>query len=175
LNLGCGPTKVKGFINIDSDAEHKPDKVLILGKDKLPFETETVSEVWCNHTLEHIEKHRHDDIFIEIHRVCKFDAHVYLSFPDVYECAKRFKENHKGDRDFWEKTIYGRVRSKWDRHVCAIDRALLAAHLMTLGFYIKYCGIESEIEPYNSLIVAIKLSAIMTRESVFKREIFDAR
>ena len=175
LNLGCGPTKLKGFVNIDADESLKPDKVLTLGKDKFPFEPETVSEVWCNHTLEHIEKHLHDDIYLEIHRICKFGAKVYLSFPNVYECAKRWKDNYKGDREFWEKTIFGRVMSEWDRHVCAIDRDLLAARLIRIGFNINYCGVESGIEPYNSLVVAEKARAIQTRESVFKREIFDAR
>lgn len=175
MNLGCGPTKIKGFTNIDADKDHKPDLVLVLGKDPFPFNDSTVEEVWCNHTLEHIEKVKHEHIILEIHRVCKMGSLVYLTFPDFAKCSENWITNHKGDRVFWEKTIFGRGMSKWDRHVCLIDRDQFAATLTTFGFEIIYCGIECEMEPYNSLIVAKKAQEIITREEVLRREIFDAR
>lgn len=81
LNLGCGPKKKQkeGYINIDKKEWVKPDQVVDFELAKLPFDTNSVDEIYTSHLLEHIEN------FIpfmeEIYRVCKPNAKVEIHAP----------------------------------------------------------------------------------------------
>ena len=174
LNLGCGHNKVDGFINVDADKDVEPDLILSLGDFNLPFENESVDEIWCSHTLEHIEKSKHDGLLVEINRVCIPGAIVYFSYPEFLACVQNWEDNYKGKREFWEHTIFGRGLTPLDKHVCIMHSNHFKLQLERLGFYITYCGPESEEEPYNTLVKATKLRNIETREMVLEKEIFDA-
>jgi predicted SAM-dependent methyltransferase len=52
LNLGCGAYKMKGFINVDQLEKVNPD--LVCDATELPYENETISEIYCGHLLEHM-------------------------------------------------------------------------------------------------------------------------
>ena len=52
LNLGCGRYKLDGFINIDSEESVNPD--LISDALDLPFQVNSVDEIYCGHMLEHL-------------------------------------------------------------------------------------------------------------------------
>jgi SAM-dependent methyltransferase len=79
LNLGASQTYIPGFINID--ISKNADISLDLGKDRLPFESNSVDVVFSHHTLEHIP----DYLFCigEIHRVLKHGGHFLLGVPYV--------------------------------------------------------------------------------------------
>lgn len=77
LNLGASHTRIPGFVNID--IVKKADISLDLGKDKLPFENDSVDLIFSYHTLEHIP----DYLFCisEIHRVLKHGGHFLVGVP----------------------------------------------------------------------------------------------
>ncbi len=79
LNLGASQTHIPGFVNIDIAS--RADVVLDLGKDKLPFEDNSVELVFTYHTLEHIP----DYIFCisEIYRVLTHGGHFLVGVPYV--------------------------------------------------------------------------------------------
>ena len=68
INIGCGPYKESGYINIDINPLHNPEIVRDVRRG-LPFDSNSVSEVRAYHFLEHLDNH--DTIFIikECHRV----------------------------------------------------------------------------------------------------------
>ena len=96
LNLGCGNRhrpQSEGWINVDIDQTCNPDIVRNMDKG-LPFNTSSVDEVYCSHTIEHVK-----DIFYfmyEIWRVCKPDAIVEIIAPNhahlmsIYANHERF-------------------------------------------------------------------------------------
>jgi SAM-dependent methyltransferase len=73
LNIGAGQTYIPGFKNIDISLD--------LGKDKLPFEDNSVDLIFSYHCLEHIP----DYLFAlsEIHRVLKHGGRFLVGLPYV--------------------------------------------------------------------------------------------
>jgi len=78
INIGAGGEKLPGFISIDIDPLVKPDIVRDIEKG-LPFDDNSVDEIKCSHTLEHI----HDLLFVlrEFYRVCKNGAKITIIVP----------------------------------------------------------------------------------------------
>ena len=79
LNLGCGQSKKKGYINIDSSKQVNPDKVIDLEKAKLPFKDNSVDEIIAEHVLEHINNFI--PLVHEMYRVCKNNSMIKIKTP----------------------------------------------------------------------------------------------
>lgn len=80
INIGSGYNHILDYINIDSDPKCKPDYVIDLERENLPFEDNSVEEVIAYHILEHLG----DGFFHciqEIYRVCKNGAIVDIRVP----------------------------------------------------------------------------------------------
>jgi SAM-dependent methyltransferase len=79
LNLGAGQSYIPGFVNIDLSS--RAEVSLDLGKDKLPFEDDSVDVIFSYHTLEHVP----DYLFAlsQIHRVLKHGGRLLLGLPYV--------------------------------------------------------------------------------------------
>lgn len=150
LNLGCGSTKLDGYINIDVEESCSPDLVCDFSKQSLPYEDKSIDKVVLFHTIEHIRKSLHVPILSEIHRVLKVGACVIISYPNFLECVENWKNNKQGQRAFWEATIYGRQLYPSDYHVCIMDPNQLEILLRDIGFD----HVQSRPEPselYNSI------------------------
>ncbi len=78
IDLGCGPSKVEGFLGVDRFALPGVDIIADLNKP-LPFADHSVDLVFASHSLEHIA----DLIFTmgEIYRICKHKAQVCIVAP----------------------------------------------------------------------------------------------
>ena len=107
LNLGCGTSKLPGFINCDADEALNPDKIVDLTKP-LPSESSSASLVVCSHTIEHIPEMYHGTLLLEIQRVLKTYGKAIFAYPEFKKCALNYINNFQGKRDFWKATIYGR-------------------------------------------------------------------
>ena len=82
LHLGCGNTRLEGYVNVDLDATHNPDVVLNLDDDWVMFEDNSIDEIKCHFVLEHIEW-RH--FFEECYRVLKPDGILDVSEPNCLD------------------------------------------------------------------------------------------
>ena len=82
LNLGCGETKIKGYINVDKFGN--PDVKQDLDSLPWPWVTNSVTEIRLIHVLEHLGKETdiYLGIFKEMYRVCKHGAIVDIVVPD---------------------------------------------------------------------------------------------
>lgn len=80
INLGSGTKRYPGYVTIDSDAGSKPDYVLDLEQDRLPFDDNTVEEVLAHHILEHLGPGFFHCVR-EIYRVCKPSAVIDVQVP----------------------------------------------------------------------------------------------
>lgn len=81
LNLGCGKIHKDGYVNIDNDPVCCPDALIDLGKDRLPYENDSVDEIVGNHFLEHLTREESYHLFYEVFRVCKPDAVISICVP----------------------------------------------------------------------------------------------
>jgi len=84
LNLGCGPKRVAGWVNVDKAAAFQPDEVVDLEKFPWPWADSSAEEILLNHVLEHLGQA--PEVFIgvmrELWRVCKPGAEVRVHVPD---------------------------------------------------------------------------------------------
>ena len=84
LNLGCGPKRMAGWVNVDKAAAFRPDQVVDLEEFPWPWPDASVDEILLNHVLEHLGQA--PDSFIgvmkELWRVCKPGAPVRVHVPD---------------------------------------------------------------------------------------------
>lgn len=81
LNLGCGPLKLPGYVNIDVDKKVNPDLVCDLGKEILPFKDNSVDYVYSNHFLEHLDRDETKKLLVELYRVCKGGSKIDFVVP----------------------------------------------------------------------------------------------
>lgn len=88
VNLGCGPYKPEGWINIDADPQYEPD-VLAMSWD-LPFADESIGCVYAGHVLEHMTYDEQAPATLrEIKRVLHPGGRLLVVGPD-YDMARRF-------------------------------------------------------------------------------------
>lgn len=88
LNLGCGRRRHEGFVNIDKQRLAEADMIWNLERTPMPFKPNSVSEIVCEHVLEHINNFM--PLMEDIHRVCKPCALVKVTVPYFrYEGAFR--------------------------------------------------------------------------------------
>jgi SAM-dependent methyltransferase len=87
LNIGSGRKSYEGFLNLDRVPLENTDIIWDL-EMPLPFRTNSVSEVICEHILEHIVNFI--PLLEELYRVCKPKAKIYVMVPYFrYEAAYR--------------------------------------------------------------------------------------
>jgi hypothetical protein len=89
LNLGCGSKKLPLALNVDSQAEVKPDLVFNLNARPWPLPSDHFREVHAYDVIEHL-----DDVIgtlEEIHRVGRPGAIVRITVPH-FSCANAFTD-----------------------------------------------------------------------------------
>lgn len=81
LNLGCGASRLPGFVNVDKFGD--PDVRHDLEVFPWPWETSSVGEVVLSHVLEHLGQTT--DVYLgvirELYRVCAPDATIHVVVP----------------------------------------------------------------------------------------------
>jgi len=81
LHIGCGRDIKEGFVNIDRVKGDGVDVVCNLGHQRLPFEDNTVDNVYANSFIEHLDCDETDFLLDELHRVCKSGAVIEFISP----------------------------------------------------------------------------------------------
>jgi hypothetical protein len=154
LNLGCGSTKLEGYINVDSEKSCKPDLICDFIKSPLPYKQNSIEEIVLFHTIEHIQKGYHQLLLERFYNLLVPGGKLYISYPNFWICAQYWKDNYQGKRDFWHATMFGRQLYPADFHVCAMDPKELEFTLKQIGFR----DVRSKPEPqevYNSITFAV--------------------
>ena len=81
LNLGSGPTKLPGFVSVDSIKFSSVDVVLDLNTPHWPWMDDSVEEIHMSHTIEHFTGEQRVHIYNEMFRVLKKGAKATLIAP----------------------------------------------------------------------------------------------
>lgn len=165
---GCAP---EGFITIDKNPRTKPDLVLDIAHQRLPYEDNSIEEVRFMHGPEHIERIFWDFVFMEIKRVLIPNGVLVIGYPEFKICAlnyiKAMENNDANDKkEYWLSTIYGRRYWTGDEHVTACNSQELQLILESCGYYKIRFAPESDVDYYNSLLRAVKDPEPNYREKV---------
>lgn len=89
LNLGCGATYHKDWINVDfvSTGEGVMAHNLLAG---VPFKDNTFEVVYHSHVLEHFPKDKAVEFIKECYRVLKKDGIIRIAIPDLERIARNY-------------------------------------------------------------------------------------
>jgi len=89
INLGCGTTKLNGWINIDAVAGCKPDLVHDC-LDPLPYPDCSVDKILAKDLLEHFDKYSRFIVLEDWARVLKRGGTIRLIVPDFKKILLMF-------------------------------------------------------------------------------------
>lgn len=169
LNLGSGPNKMDGYINIDIEESCNPDLRLDFVNQPLPYKDGEVNEVIFFHCIEHIRKIYHEPLLGEIWRVLEDGGVFYVSYPEFSVCYKNWQNDYKGQRQFWEATMFGRQLFPSDYHVCAMHTTDFLPLLKKVGFD-RINVMPEHQEPWNTVIMCFKGEKPAGYEDIIKMD-----
>lgn len=95
VNLGCGPSALKEWVNVDIARGPGIDVVWDLRRP-LPFRDESCEAIFCEHVIEHLSKEDAEKLLRECRRILQRGGVLRLSTPD----AGRFLRSYAGDGEF---------------------------------------------------------------------------
>lgn len=89
LNVGAGSTNIKGFVNLDLPSKWYDKKKSLdfvkydIRNDDLPYEPNSVNNIYCSHVIEHIEEQFVQRFIKESQRVLQPGGTLRLVCPDA--------------------------------------------------------------------------------------------
>jgi GT2 family glycosyltransferase/predicted SAM-dependent methyltransferase len=132
LNLGCGVYHLHNFINIDQYPHVKPD--IVADALNLPFERESVDEIYCGHLLEHLTFGDGQKALGHWRSLLKKGGVIGITVPDFDVLAKRYLDDPTPERmrkmNDWY--IYSYVQES--HHQYCYGKSLLKMAMEAAGF-----------------------------------------
>jgi len=103
LHLGCGGQNWDGFIDVDDYPAHdcKPD--LKCSITDLPYEENTVDEIWLVHVLEHLYLWDVEDAVAHWFHILKSGGKLVVEVP----CMDKIIRNFQNKETDWRLTFLG--------------------------------------------------------------------
>jgi len=107
LNLGCGEFPLKDFINID--VYEMPNADLICNIIKLPYEDNSIDEIYAGHVFEHLPLKEVKQALREWLRVLKDGSRIAIVVPDKDNAPEHLVYAGSPERE-----IYANHNSYWN-------------------------------------------------------------
>ena len=80
INVGCGPYKRDGYINIDKNETWSPEVVLDV-RQGLPYDDDSIDEISAYHFIEHLTKDEIISFLADCYKKLKSNGLLDLIFP----------------------------------------------------------------------------------------------
>lgn len=90
LHIGCGPRILQGWVNLD--LEPGPGGVVYDATKPLPYEDQSVSFIYSEHFIEHLDYHSALAHLKDCFRVLKPAGALRVSTPDLFTLTKAYLE-----------------------------------------------------------------------------------
>ena len=154
LNLGCGKSKINGYLNID---KFEPDVDLVLdAMDLKLFTNDSVDEILCSHLFEYFNPFQAIDILKEWLRILKPGCKIVFEMPNILEICKAFESTEKNKRYDLINSIFS-VDTSGQRQQYGWYPEIMEEHLLNAGYnnikispaQIPYWGINFRVEAYK--------------------------
>lgn len=135
LDIGGGVHKRgEDFISVDIQGGD-----VLAAMWALPFEDDSIDEIWCSHTLEHCPMGQVPVALAEWLRVLKPNARATIQVPNFDYIAKYWLA--AASKDWAERMVFGHQANDGEFHKCAFTAALLTADLEAAGFLVLRVGV----------------------------------
>jgi len=90
LNVGCGDWPLAYWQNLDAAPSQWPDLVIQATVPPLPFEDESLDEIYAGHFLEHLSEHEAQAFLSECRRCLTDGGKLGIVVPDTREVMTRW-------------------------------------------------------------------------------------
>lgn len=132
LNLGCGRYPISGFVNIDQFENVNPD--LVTDALNLPYEIETVDEIYAGHLLEHLTWDEGQNALRHWLNLLKKGGIIRITVPDFDVLARKYLSSPTAEamRRMNELYIYSYCQESHHRY--CYGEELLKAAMTEAGF-----------------------------------------
>jgi predicted SAM-dependent methyltransferase len=137
VHLGCGTKILSGWVNCD--IQNLPGVDIVSSFETLSFESESLSEVYACHMLEHFSRHDISSIIAKLNGWLKVGGKLWIAVPDFEACARHYSKYH--DVQALIGLTMGGQKNEWDFHKMLFDFKNLNKFLAEGGFH--------HIERYN--------------------------
>ena len=97
LNLGCGPTYVAGWVNVDGNPFRKKDLWLDV-RMNWPFENGSIDGIVAAHIIEHLFDEELEHFFKEVQRVIKKGGFLHIEVPSLELLVERYQQHQNAER-----------------------------------------------------------------------------
>lgn len=140
LNLGSGTSRYQDFISVDlhTDADVKHDLT-----SPLPYEDESVDEIYSSHVIEHFTRTEWERMKKDWARVIKPGGTIEIRCPDILKLAEQLLDN-KSDKSLAITRIYGQQGDEGQLHKNGFYLNSLALDFP--GFKAEYLEPSTEYE-----------------------------
>ena len=100
LNIGSGdlPMRMPGWVNVDETGY--PGVDLVLRVPPLPWTSDSVSDIYAGHFLEHLSREEGAEFLHECRRVLQPGGRLGILVPDMAECFRRYVANEPAPAEF---------------------------------------------------------------------------
>lgn len=151
LNVGCGETFHKDWINVDIVASSSEVRSHDIRKG-LPFVEESFDACYCSHMLEHLNRQEGYRLIVEMHRVLRSGGTARLVVPDLEAIARMYlftldlllagHPDRKSEYDWMVLELIDQVAR--DTSGGEMARALSSGDETTREFILSRIGMEAE-------------------------------
>lgn len=117
INLGCGKFKLEGFVNIDIDKSVNPN--LVCDIRKLPFEDDSIEEIYAGHIIEHFTIEDARKVLSECLRVLEPQGKIGIVVPE---------------KDLTPKSMIDGENGKYMKHLSYWNLEMLKEEVKKIGF-----------------------------------------
>lgn len=143
LNIGGGFQKMEGYVNVDMFQSGVTDIVHDIEKT-LPFDNETVDEIYSSHSLEHCAMNVVPIILKDWNRVLRQNGKIHIIVPELEACMRNFLNAPEEERwGYRIEYIFGGQDHQVGQqlHKCGFTKARLQKLVENAGFKIDLLSI----------------------------------
>lgn len=130
LHVGCGNTRIPGFVNIDAQNSEAVD--LIARIESLPLKENSCDEIYSCANIEHFGRSEWQDVLAHWCSRLRPGGSLYISTADFEACAVQYLSS--GNIAEVTGLVIGGQKDSLDWHGMIFDKALLTAGLLSSGF-----------------------------------------
>lgn len=120
-----------GFLNVD--IRELPYVDVVTEIRNLPFDDNTVDEIFSCGTLEHFNIEEVKEVMAEFYRVLKSSGKVSIGVPDLTSLVNAYSRGLI-DFELLNQYLYGAQANSYDLHKCVYDYQNMSRLLSSVGF-----------------------------------------
>lgn len=138
LDIGAGATRRdEDYTTVDAFHPAADLKAMMW---ELPFPDGVVTDIWCDHALEHVPMTRVAGTLREFFRVLKLGGRAIISVPNFDYVARYWLTGP--DRAWAEQMVFGNQEHSGEFHQCAFTAELLKGDCEAAGFKVPFVVIR---------------------------------